>query len=62
MTLRSYTNNVDISLAPETINNVKKMMVPPPTLEESQGMVSRDDTTYFNVRYGAIEVYVYMGD
>ena len=57
--LRSTTNNTDISLAPETIENVKKLMVPAPTLEESQELVKKDDD-FFYIRYGAINVYVCM--
>ena len=57
--LRSTTSNTDISLAPETIENVKKLMVPAPTLEESQELVKKDDD-FFYIRYGAINVYVCM--
>lgn len=59
VTLRSSTNNVAISLAPQTINNVKKYMPPAPTLEQSKSMI-KPDSDLFYVRYGAVEVYVCM--
>ena len=57
--LRSTTNDTSISLAPQTIANVKKYMVPAPTLEESKKLIKPGDD-YFYIRYGAVNVYVCM--
>ncbi len=55
----SSTSNPNITSAPQTIENVKKFMGPPPTLEESKKLVPYD-SDYFYIRYGEVNVYVCM--
>ena len=55
----SLTNNSSITSAPQTIENVKKFMPPPPTLEESKKLVKFDSDCFY-IRYGTVNVYVCM--